>query len=471
MKRTCIGLLAAATLLAVTAAGPPALAQTNLLANPGFEDNGGSYDGWFTFGGGVQLSLPDGDNIIRTGAAASKIYGEFANCPGSPSFTVGGYGQAFTPVAGMTYELGGYGFVSSEDAIPGTNTCDYNRLIAKVVFFDATSGGNEISSNEIVIGDWQTACDEWIPFSVSTVAPAGAQRVEALFLFLQPACDTGAVYVDDTYFFEYDTPVVPNVLANPSFDGNLTGWDTFGNVYFDGRSWARRTPTGAAKLFSTFTADSPSGMFQMFPADTGSIWKLGCYAMTTCVETPITGSNQNFMLAKIAFFDVDTVEVGASEVVIIDSTSTLGNWGYHEVVGTAPSGTVWTAAYILFVSPALEGGAGWVDDVSFSQIGATAVDPMPDASAAVLRQNIPNPFNPTTRIDFDIPSSGDVELSVYDVSGRFIATLVDGRLEAGLHRVTWDGKRKDGRAVASGVYFYVLKTPTEKISRRMVLLR
>ena len=97
----------------------------------------------------------------------------------------------------MTYELGGYGFVSGEDAIPGTNTCDYNRLIAKVVFFDATSGGNEISSNEIVIGDWRTPYDQWIPFTVSTIAPAGAQRVETLFLFLQPACDTGAVYVDD----------------------------------------------------------------------------------------------------------------------------------------------------------------------------------------------------------------------------------------------------------------------------------
>jgi len=100
------------------AAGPRAHADANLLANPGFEDAGGSYNGWFTFGAGVQLSLPAGDNVIHTGAAASKIYGEFTNCPGLPQFDVGGFGQAFTPTAGMIYHLSGYCFVASGDPMP-----------------------------------------------------------------------------------------------------------------------------------------------------------------------------------------------------------------------------------------------------------------------------------------------------------------------------------------------------------------
>ena len=189
MRSICFRLLIAAVLLTVSATCSQPFAQTNKLANPGFEDNGGSYNGWFTFGSNVTLSLPGGDNIIRTGSAASKIYGDFGGCP-IPSFHVNGFGQAFaSPVVGNVFTLGGYSFVSSADTIPGTNTCAYNRMVAKIVFFNAASGGSELASNEIVIGDWDTPRDQWIQFSVSAVAPPGALRVEALvpgILALEP---------------------------------------------------------------------------------------------------------------------------------------------------------------------------------------------------------------------------------------------------------------------------------------------
>jgi len=114
------------------AAGSPASAVVNLLANPGFETAGGSYNGWFTFGPNVLLSLPGGDNIIRTGAAAAKIYGAFTLCPGPGSFNVSGCGQAFTPTAGTVYEFSGYSFVAVGDAIPGTSTCTSNRIGSKI---------------------------------------------------------------------------------------------------------------------------------------------------------------------------------------------------------------------------------------------------------------------------------------------------------------------------------------------------
>jgi hypothetical protein len=460
----------AAAIFVVAAAGTDAIAQTNLLANPGFEDGGGSYNGWYTFGSGVQLSTSADDNIMRTGAAASKVYGEFTNCPTVPTFDVGGFGQAFTPTAGKIYELGGYSFVSSADVIPGTNSCDYNRMIAKVVFFDAPSGGNEIAGNEIIIGDYDTPLDQWIEFSVSLPAPAAAQRVEADFLFLQPGCDTGSVFVDDTWFYEYDPPTEANVLANPSFTGSLAGWTTFGNVYYDARSWAYRTPTGCAKLFSTFTPDSPSGLYQLFAADPGSIWKMGAWSLVTCRESPIYAGNDNFLTASLSFFDADTVLIEAQDVVIADSLSSLGTWTHHDLIATAPEGTVYVGGYILFISPTLMGGAGWVDDLSLWQIGMTDADPTPSA-AAVLRQNVPNPFNPSTRIDFEVAKAGTVDLSVYDVAGRHVATLVHGRLGAGVHQATWNGMTDGGLQAASGVYMYVLKTEAGQESRRMVLLR
>jgi hypothetical protein len=458
---------------AVLAAAPPASAAANLLANPGFEDSGGSYNGWFTFGAGVQLSLPAGDNIIRTGAAASKIYGEFTNCPGQPQFDVGGFGQAFTPVAGSVYQLSGYSYVAVGDPIPGTDTCLGNRLLAKIVFFDAASGGNEIASNEIVIADHSTPLDQWIAFTVSAPAPAGALRVEALFLFLQPGCDVGTAYVDDAIFEEL-TPTAPatNQLVNPSFTGNLTGWTTFGNVYYDGRAFARRTPTGSAKLFSTFTGGADSGMYQEFAAAPGSDWQFDVYAMTTCMESPLMGTNQNVLVATISFRDGGGVEIGVATDVVLDNTAPLGTWTKHTVIANdAPVGTATVRAYVLFVSPLLEGGAAWVDDLYFGSLLPTGIDERPVSLGFRLHQNVPNPFSPDTRIDFDLDHSDDVSLTVYDVRGRRVETLLQGRLDSGPHSVTWGGKSLNGGSAPSGIYWCVLETSTGKTARRMVLLR
>jgi hypothetical protein len=413
------------------------------------------------------------DNIMRTGAAASKIYGGYPDCP-VPTFNVSGCGQAFTPTVGVDYEFSGWSYVSSADVIPGTSTCSSNRLIAKIVFFNAASGGAEIGSNEVVLGDFDTALDQWIPFSISAPAPTGALRVEALLLYLQPGCDGGAVFVDDLSFSALPaSPAGSNVLANPSFSGNLTGWTTFGNVYYDGRAWARRTPTGGAKMFSTFDLISnTSGMYQEFAATPGSNWQLDVYVMTTCMETPILGTNTNTVVARIVFLDAGDVEVGFQDATILDNTAPLGTWTKHSViVNGAPAGTAKVRPYILFVSPAAEGGAAWVDDIYFGGLIPTGVGDTPAPVAFQLQPNVPNPFGQSTRIDFDLDASDDVNVAVYDVKGSRVATLLDARVAAGPHSVTWDGRSANGRPAPSGIYWCVLKTPAGQTSRRMLLLR
>ncbi len=473
MKHIEAKIWAALACAVVLAAGSPASAAVNLLANPGFEDAGGSYNSWFTFGTNVTLSLPTNDNIIRTGNAASKIYGGFPSCP-APVFNVSGCGQAFTPTAGVEYEFSGYSFVSSLDTIPGSSTCDKNRMIAKIVFFDAAVGGNEIASNEVILGNYATPADQWIPFSISAPAPAAAQRVEALLLYLQPACDGGAVYTDDLSFSELPPgPAGTNQLANPSFTGNLTGWTTFGNVYYDGRSWARRTPSGAAKMFSTFDpVNNTSGMYQSFAASPGSNWQLDVHVMMTCVETPIQGANQNHVVARIVFLDAGLNEIGFADAVILDGSAPLGTWTKHTVIANnAPAGTTGARAYILFVSPLQEGGSAWIDDVYFGGLVPTGVGDTPAPLALHLQPNVPNPFGQSTRIDFDLTQTDDVNIGVYDVTGRRVASLVRGRLGSGPHSVTWDGRSENGGRAPSGVYWCVLKTSAGQASRRMLLLK
>jgi hypothetical protein len=88
-----------------------------------------------------------------------------------------------------------------------------------------------------------------------------------------------------------------------------------------------------------------------------------------------------------------------------------------------------------------------------------------------LHQNSPNPFNPTTRIAYDMPAAGDVKISVFNVLGQHVNDLVDGHSEAGSYEVIWDGKDQAGEQVASGVYFYRIKTEQFNETKKMLLLK
>lgn len=85
--------------------------------------------------------------------------------------------------------------------------------------------------------------------------------------------------------------------------------------------------------------------------------------------------------------------------------------------------------------------------------------------------NYPNPFNPVTTIAFTLSKRAKATLTVHDVRGRLVATLLDEEWPQGTHRVLWDGRNHDGRPVASGVYFSRLVAAGESSSAKLVLLR
>jgi flagellar hook assembly protein FlgD len=84
---------------------------------------------------------------------------------------------------------------------------------------------------------------------------------------------------------------------------------------------------------------------------------------------------------------------------------------------------------------------------------------------------VPNPFNPVTKIAFELPKKGEVEVVIYNVAGREVVTLHKGELPAGPHSLTWDGRTSGGSMAASGAYWYLLRTPDGQTSRSMVLLK
>lgn len=89
----------------------------------------------------------------------------------------------------------------------------------------------------------------------------------------------------------------------------------------------------------------------------------------------------------------------------------------------------------------------------------------------VLYPAYPNPFNPSTSIRFAVPQASQVQLSVYDILGRKVTTLLDNRVESGTHMVSWNGRDDASLPVASGTYFIKLSSQDQTQARRVVLLK
>jgi hypothetical protein len=124
----------------------------------------------------------------------------------------------------------------------------------------------------------------------------------------------------------------------------------------------------------------------------------------------------------------------------------------------------------------------WVNDVPHVQVlnpqfegGSIALESRaPSANLPTefaLSQNVPNPFNPSTQIQFALPKDAQVNLSVYNVLGQHVKTLVNDMMRAGMQNVTWDGTDNTGSVVASGVYFYKLSAGDFSDTKKMLLLK
>lgn len=118
-------------------------------------------------------------------------------------------------------------------------------------------------------------------------------------------------------------------------------------------------------------------------------------------------------------------------------------------------------------------GRVYYDEITLSGVNATGLphedSPLPFDFA--LGHNFPNPFNPSTRIPFTLGKRATVLLRVFDLKGREIQTLVNGVLEAGSYEALWDGRNKDARPMASGIYFLRLEQGKRVASRKLLLLK
>ena len=197
--------------------------------------------------------------------------------------------------------------------------------------------------------------------------------------------------------------------------------------------------------------------------------------------SPVTNLTLNFFEIDLTPFiqDIgalpDTLYVGFGEAGEDDNNLVVGVSSYTtediSFIGRLSDGA-WTALWTI----QFQGGDPNDFPVSETVIPIRARFAIPTATAneeaaevpeeIALSQNFPNPFNPTTSVRYSLPNVAEVRLVVYDILGREIAVLADGVKPPGEHIVQIDAGQW-----ASGVYFYMLETPQQTLTQRMVLVK
>lgn len=274
------------------------------------------------------------------------------------------------------------------------------------------------------------------------------------------------------------------MLQNPSFEspdasgGDVSGtayWGTFNQVY----TTATNAHTGSQclKTFGPFVPGGGTGATQLEYASPGQTWIGEIYALNWSADPidnidfgvyKIEFLNSNFQLAAGGLFGVDIFESNQINAATPQNVWTLLGVG----TAPAPAGTVYVRAVIVKVDvDGAQGGSIFWDDASLSRPAGDAPDGPPSLSFD-LRPSVPNPFFQATRIDFVLNQFEDVDLGIFDLGGRRIATLVRAQLAPGSHSVEWDGTMAIGNVAApAGVYRCVMKTSAGKVSRNMTLIR
>jgi hypothetical protein len=199
--------------------------------------------------------------------------------------------------------------------------------------------------------------------------------------------------------------------------------------------------------------------------------------LVTAPNTAITWTGGSPQSVTWNVAGTDAAPVSCSAVNILLSTDGGNTWPYVLATGTPNDGSELVTAPNVTTSLARVKVAAAanvffdISNVNFAIQSATGVADAPFGLHPQLMANRPNPFGGETTLSFVMPASGRAELSVYDLAGRRVRTLMTGEVGPGNNQVTWDGTDASGRPLSAGVYFYRLETLGESLTGRMTLLR
>jgi hypothetical protein len=208
---------------------------------------------------------------------------------------------------------------------------------------------------------------------------------------------------------------------------------------------------------------------------------------------PSQTANEDASAVRYRFTGLDpeseymvAAEYTANDNVRRQQDMTVNGIRLHDICEVGTNGAVTTIDYVALPKESYAGGevtisvnrqaegSAIVSQLWFKETGKGFAPKQLEGSvptAYALEQNYPNPFNPSTLIRYAVPADGPVTLRVYDIAGREVATLVNDRQTAGTYEVRFSGQNASGRSLASGVYFYQIRSGGFTETRKMLLLK
>ena len=195
-----------------------------------------------------------------------------------------------------------------------------------------------------------------------------------------------------------------------------------------------------------------SGNLEEHPTGRGSGPSVNWVAML-----PQNGSNIYFAGSSAGLYSTSQLN-GFRTIWLQQGANTIGNVDVRMVVTREADGEVAVATY---------GNGVYSRDFEISVAHENSKVP----TRFQLQKNYPNPFNTETTISFTLPQSAAVSLEVFNARGQFVKTLIHRDMDAGYHRIVWNGKDVNDHDVASGTYIYTLRARDEVFTKRMTLIR
>jgi C1A family cysteine protease len=260
------------------------------------------------------------------------------------------------------------------------------------------------------------------------------------------------------------------------------GWTTEGDWAFGvptggGGDWGFPDPTSGATGSNVYGYNLNGDYENDLPPrhlTTSAIDCSDCFATTLRFQRQLGVEHPDYDEASVSVSTDGSVwtEVWKNDMEITD-------YGWQSVeldISAVADGQ--ETVYLRWTMGPTDGGwtyCGWnIDDIEIWGMAEgvmTGIDDPVVERAFHLNAPSPNPFNPTTTLSFSLRDAGPVRLTIHDVTGRVVATLVNEFVGEGEHRAVWRGVDDRGRQVASGVYFARLEAAGEADMRKMVMLK
>jgi hypothetical protein len=196
--------------------------------------------------------------------------------------------------------------------------------------------------------------------------------------------------------------------------------------------------------------------------------KTGSKGVDLTWQTSSETDNAGFHIFRSQDQDSGFQQINASLIAGADTTAETQNYAYTD------TNVVSGETYYYNLASVHTGGSMYLHGPISITVGPfTGIDDagFPQPTSFALFQNHPNPFNPTTVIDYQLSQNSDVRLSIYTTNGRSVRTLVSRAMPAGRHSVVWDATDETGARVASGVYVYKLQAGNFATQKKLLLLK